>query len=132
MSASAGKIVFFSFLAACFMLTLTGVAEYGQGQQKGQKSGSVEEGKTLFEDKCAACHTIGGGRKAGPDLQGVNQKRKKEWLVDFITNPEHMLNEKNPVAMKLLNEYAGVRMPDTGLSKKQAEDVLAYIKQQSE
>lgn len=93
---------------------------------------NAARGKAVFENKCSDCHTIGGGRKTGPDLKGVTQKSPHKWLVEFITNPEKMFNAKNPAAEKLLKEYAGFKMPVLGLSKEQVEDVLAYIKEQSQ
>lgn len=30
---------------------------------------SAEEGEQIFKQKCAGCHTIGGGRLVGPDLK---------------------------------------------------------------
>ena len=43
----------------------------------------LNEEKALFEQKCAACHTIGKGRLVGPDLAGVNKRRSKKWLNNF-------------------------------------------------
>jgi mono/diheme cytochrome c family protein len=93
-------------------------------------SPSVEQGKEIFDSKCTACHTIGGGRKVGPDLKGVTEKRSHEWLVSFVSDPEHMFKENDPTAEELLNEY-GVKMPDLNLSEDQVNDVLAYIKSES-
>lgn len=95
------------------------------------QTGDASKGKAIFNNQCTACHTIGGGRLVGPDLKGVTSQRPHQWLVEYIQNPEKMFKEKNPIAEKLLNEYAGVRMPDLGLSRQQANDALAYIKQQS-
>lgn len=94
-------------------------------------SGNIAKGKTIFEDQCISCHTIGGGRENGPDLKGVTEQRPHEWLVKFIKNPGKMFNENDPTAEKILKEYAGVEMPGLGLSEAQINDVLAYIKQQS-
>lgn len=92
------------------------------------ENGNVAAGKKLFEEKCAACHAIGGEKKVGPDLKGITEKRPEGWLIGFITNPEKMFEEGDPTATQLLKEYGGLKMPDSGVSEEQAKDILAYIK----
>ena len=33
---------------------------------------------------CNACHSIGEGKKIGPDLKGVTERREEAWLIKFI------------------------------------------------
>ncbi len=86
----------------------------------------AEKGKELFQGKCSQCHSIGGGRKVGPDLQGISERRPKKWLEEFISDPEKMFRDNDPVAANLLNEYK-VRMPALGLSKDDVEAILDFI-----
>ena len=44
-----------------------------------------------FESKCLACHSIGQGRKLGPDLAGVTKRRTTAWLAKWLKAPEKML-----------------------------------------
>jgi hypothetical protein len=37
-----------------------------------------------FNGRCSACHTYGNGIKVGPDLKGVTERRKRDWLLKFI------------------------------------------------
>jgi mono/diheme cytochrome c family protein len=94
-------------------------------------SGNAGQGKSLFESKCSSCHTIGGGKLVGPDLENITGKRPHEWLVDFIMDPEKLFSQNDPTATQLLNEY-GFKMPDLGLSREQVLDILAYLKNPSE
>ncbi|HAM51891.1 MAG TPA: hypothetical protein DCP92_14835, partial [Nitrospiraceae bacterium] len=86
----------------------------------------VEKGKGLFESKCAPCHTIGGGKKVGPDLQGINEKMPKEWLLDFISDPEKMFSSNDPTAVGLLNEYK-MKMSNPGLSRDNVSAILDFL-----
>ena len=79
----------------------------------GTNTGIAADGKALFEAKCAACHSIGEGPKAGPDLKGVIAKRGKAGTVLAILDP---------AAARLQPT-----MPNLGLSKADAEATVAYL-----
>lgn len=86
----------------------------------------AERGEGIFQQKCSSCHTVGGGRLVGPDLQGVTSRRDLDWLARFITAPDEMLADKDPVAVRLFEEYK-VPMPNLGVSKGEVEALLAYL-----
>ncbi len=87
---------------------------------------SAENGKTIYQQKCMACHTIGSGRTVGPDLKGVTSKRDEKWLVRWIKEPNKMLAEGDAIAIQLKQEF-GTDMPPMGVSDSEAKDILAYI-----
>ncbi len=88
---------------------------------------SRDMGKTIFETKCSPCHTIGGGKRVGPDLKWVTEERPRDWLVKFISNPEKMFQARDPIATSLLTKFGGIKMPDLGLSQQEVSDVLSFI-----
>jgi len=63
----------------------------------------------------------------GPDLQGVIAKRDIEWLKRFIQTPSALIEEKDPTALALLEEY-GAPMPDLGLSDEEVEHLIAFLR----
>jgi len=91
---------------------------------------SAEAGKTIFQQKCAACHTIGGGRLVGPDLQGVTAQRDRNWLVRWIAAPDRMLAQKDPLAIQLLKENNDVPMPNLALTDAEVTALLTYLETQ--
>ncbi len=87
-----------------------------------------ESGKEIFQQRCAACHSIGGGRLVGPDLAGVNDRRPEDWLLKYIKSPQTLVKAGDKTAMALFEEYK-IGMPDQVLSDGQIKAVLAHIKQ---
>ncbi len=84
------------------------------------------QGKAAFESKCLACHSVGEGKKLGPDMVGVTTRRHDVWLMKWLSAPEKML-ATDPVAKALLKEYNNLPMPNQGLSQTEIRQYLAYF-----
>src|SRR5450756_1420982 len=100
------------------------------GQTAQAASPDVTQGEAIFKQKCSSCHTIGGGKSAGPDLKGVTSQRPNDWLISFITAPDKAIASGDPTAAQLVKEYT-VPMPNLGVTTQQAGQILAYIQAQS-
>jgi len=87
-----------------------------------------QRGQALFLKACSACHSIGMGRRIGPDLEGVADRRKHDWLVSYMTAPDRARAQNDPIAVSLRKAFPGVIMPDLGLADTDAGDVIAYLK----
>lgn len=86
----------------------------------------AEKGKKLFQERgCAACHSIGKGKIAGPDLLGVTQRREEEWLKKWLKSPDTMIMT-DPIAKEMLGVYM-VPMPNLGLSDEEIEALIDYF-----
>ena len=83
-------------------------------------------GKLAFESKCLACHSIGQGKKLGPDLAGVTKKRSDEWLTKWLKSPEKML-ETDPDSKAMLKEYNNIQMPNQNLSDTEVRQFVKYF-----
>jgi cytochrome c2 len=89
----------------------------------------ADAGKQIFQEKCTACHTVGGGNLVGPDLKGVTERRPREWLEQWIAAPDAVLAKKDPVATDLLHQFRDLPMPNLGLSTSDVTAVLAYLQE---
>lgn len=87
--------------------------------------GMIKAGKDIYELKCSSCHKLDGTRVVGPGWEGVTTRRKPEWIMNFITNVDEMLN-KDAEAMAMLEECL-VRMPNQNLTEKDARDILEFM-----
>lgn len=129
-------VVVFGLIA---LALITAAALYATTLRDSPNSAVVEEssavpideklvqGKAVFDAQCTACHTIGGGAIVGPDLQGVTERQDAAWLTRWISEPDKMLAEGDPIALQLLAESNNVPMPNLGLSPEDVENVLAYL-----
>ena len=95
----------------------------------GFPSASAQEtGKQMFQQSCAACHSIGGGQLVGPDLAGVNDKRPEDWLLKYIKSSQTLVKSGDKTAVDLFEQFNKIPMPDQALSDDQIKKVLAHIK----
>lgn len=86
----------------------------------------AKEGQELFEKNCTACHKID-KKFVGPALADVSERRKPEWIMNMIMNPEQMVIE-DPVAKELLAEFLAP-MANQHITEDQARKILEYFRQ---
>jgi len=89
--------------------------------------GSAEKGEEIFQGNCAGCHTIGKGTLVGPDLSGVTLRREEKWLIRQIKDPDGLVAEKDPAALKLLKDF-NMPMVALGLSDTEIAAIISYLK----
>ena len=88
---------------------------------------SSDVGEEIFQSNCAGCHTIGKGNSVGPDLSGVTIRREENWLIRQIKDPDGLVEEKDPVALQLLEEF-NMPMVALGLSDEEIKEIILYLK----
>ena len=85
-----------------------------------------------FRQNCMSCHTIGGGRLTGPDLKNVGQRKDRDWLTRFVTDPRAMIDSGDPYALELLSQARNAVMPTLpGMTRLRAESLLRLIEDES-
>jgi mono/diheme cytochrome c family protein len=89
--------------------------------------GFAQDGQALYQEKCAACHSIGGGDILGPDLKGVVAKRDRPWLERWLKEPDKVVAENDPLATELLKQYNNMPMPNMGLTDADVKAIIAYL-----
>lgn len=91
----------------------------------------ARSGESLFQSSgCIGCHTVGGGRLTGPDLQGVTERRSLDWFVAMVINPDSMLRE-DPAARELFAEYM-TPMMNLGVNADEAASLYEYLRRESQ
>ena len=85
------------------------------------------DGEKLFKQNCTSCHTIGGGRMVGPDLQGVTDKYEKEWLIEWIRNSQALIASGDKRAIQIFEEYNKSVMTSFDFSDEEFVALLEYL-----
>lgn len=86
----------------------------------------VAAGQNIYNVKCASCHKLTDEKLVGPGWKGVTDRRQPEWIMNFVTNTDEMI-EKDTAAQKLL-EVCLVRMPNQSLQDADARSVLEFMR----
>ena len=89
--------------------------------------GDAANGKALFNSLCAACHKPY-SKSIGPALNGVSERRSKEWIESWISNSAEMIASGDAQAVAIYEEYNKTAMPAfPQLSNVEIGDILAYV-----
>lgn len=86
----------------------------------------VADGQNVYNVKCASCHKLTDEKLVGPGWKGVTDRRTPEWIMNFVTNTDEMI-EKDTAAQKML-EQCLVRMPNQSLADNDARSVLEFMR----
>ncbi len=83
-------------------------------------------GEKIQSVKCSSCHKLTEEKLVGPGWKGVTERRKAEWIMNFITNPDPMIDKDPQVQAQL--EICLVRMPNQNLTDDDARHVLEFMR----
>ncbi|MGF2411443.1 c-type cytochrome [Ferruginibacter sp.] len=83
-------------------------------------------GEKVFGVKCSSCHKLTDEKLVGPGWKAVTSRHTAEWIMNFVTNTDEMLN-KDPKAQAQL-EICLVRMPNQNLSDEDARALYEFMR----
>ncbi|MEO9256864.1 MAG: c-type cytochrome [Crocinitomicaceae bacterium] len=87
----------------------------------------VTKGEAIATTKCFSCHKITNEKLVGPGWLGVTSKHQPFWIMNFITNPDPMIDKDPEVQAQL--EICLVRMPNQSLSDQDAREIVEFMRQ---
>ena len=101
-------------------------------QDDAAAQGDPAKGKQLFNQNCAACHSLD-RKMTGPALANIEAKiqedagKDRQWIYDCVHNSASLIKSGDAYANKIFNEYNRVAMtPFPTLSNADIDDILAY------
>jgi cytochrome c551/c552 len=91
----------------------------------------VEEGKSIFLSRCAACHNVN-KQMTGPALAGVDERRTLDWIIAFVNSSQSLIRKGDKDAIALFEKFNKVPMPDhSDLTAEKIRSIVEYIKSES-
>jgi hypothetical protein len=85
------------------------------------------KGKSIAETKCFSCHKTTDEKLVGPGWKGVTSRHTPYWIMNFITNPDPMIDKDPKVQAQL--EICLVRMPNQNLADNEAREIVEFMRQ---
>ncbi|WP_277482848.1 PQQ-dependent sugar dehydrogenase [Catalinimonas alkaloidigena] len=86
----------------------------------------LAQGEQLFQENCSACHNFR-QRAIGPELSGVTRETDADWLFHFIRNAPEMIEQGDPRAVRLHEEYQTYMPPFSSLDSTDVKAIIAYL-----
>lgn len=89
-------------------------------------SATVARGHAIFNQTCAACHTIDQDA-IGPALGGVTDQVSAEWLATFIRDPKTVIESGDARAKALFEKYKTIMPSFAYYNKDEIDGIIAYL-----
>lgn len=92
---------------------------------------AASDGKTIFKQNCAVCHTLTDQKLTGPGLAGVeNRAPKGDWLFNWVKNNDKMIKSGDAYANAVFKANGGAQMTvfEGVLSDDEIKTVVEFIK----
>lgn len=83
-------------------------------------------GEKTYSVKCSSCHKLTDEKLVGPGWKGVTGRHTAEWIMNFSTNTDAMIN-KDPKVQAML-EICLVRMPNQNLADEDARALYEFMR----
>jgi len=83
-------------------------------------------GEKIYGVKCSSCHKTTDEKLVGPGWKGVTSRHTAEWIMNFATNTDAMIN-KDPKA-QAMREICLVRMPNQNLADDEARALYEFMR----
>jgi mono/diheme cytochrome c family protein len=86
----------------------------------------IASGEKLYNANCTQCHAIN-EVVIGPALKGIEERRERPWLINWIKNSQKVIESGDEYAVALYEKYKKVAMPAYPFTDAEIISVLEYI-----
>lgn len=97
----------------------------------GAQNSFAATGEEIYNKMCMSCHSTTDKVLMGPGLQGLIERRDKEWIIKWVKDPQGMIDSGDEYAVKLFNDFNKVPMPGfPQLTDEEITDFIAFVEAQ--
>ncbi|MBS1576866.1 MAG: PQQ-dependent sugar dehydrogenase [Bacteroidetes bacterium] len=87
---------------------------------------TIATGKISFSKNCSGCHAFGRDG-IGPKLAGITNQVAKDWIRQFIKNPQQLISSGDKHSQKLFAEYKVVMPSFSSLEDDELSAIIAFL-----
>jgi mono/diheme cytochrome c family protein len=87
----------------------------------------LENGKKLFRQYCAPCHSETDQVLTGPVLIGVTKRLDMKWLISWVRNSTELIRSGDKYANELYDQWGTSQPEFEFLSKKEIKAVFMFV-----
>ena len=84
------------------------------------------QGEKFYFSECSSCHKLSNQKLNGPGFKGLTERRSPEWIMNFLTQPNQVLNRDSVEMTKL--KICPVRLPGQNISDADARALLEFFR----
>lgn len=86
----------------------------------------ASNGEKVYGVKCVSCHKLTGEKLVGPGWLGITKRLTAEWIMNFATSPDNMIDKDPEVQAQLA--ICLVRMPNQNVSDDDARAIYEFMR----
>ena len=101
--------------------------EESSPEEEVELSEVAQQGETLFNTNCVACHMMSDEDLIGPGMKGVTERREKEWIKSFVKNSQAVIKSGDEYAVALYEKYNKAVMTSFNFTDEEFEALYAYM-----
>ena len=89
-------------------------------------AGMASNGEKVYGVKCVSCHKLTGEKLVGPGWLGITKRLTAEWIMNFVTNPDMMIDKDAEAKAQLA--ICLVRMPNQNVNDDDARSLYEFMR----
>ncbi len=124
-----GQMYHYLLIVVFMILSLSVFSQTKRGTItiKANQKARIDNGKNLYVDNCAMCHSQGSARIVGAGLMGMTKKYELSWLYKYITNYLLLVKCGDSLALEVEKRKRSEMSLFPSLTFKEVEDIYLYV-----